>query len=128
MNTTSGLPLADHLAQTVRTGLAKAHITAAVGNKNTTAPAGQKLLVLTLREWKMDVYMNARFDFDVGLGVIDDHGAVLASQDLKGSGAVESLIGAGADVLPQAIDALGVTRALGPVTENAASNTPTLQK
>ena len=113
VNTTSGMPLADDLAQAVRAGLTKSRITAEVGNGITAAPAGQRLLVLTLREWKMDAYMSVRFDFDVGLAVIDDHGAVLASQDVKGSGAVENLVAAGASVLRQALDAPDVTRVLG---------------
>ncbi|MEE1920512.1 hypothetical protein V0R50_08675 [Pseudomonas sp. 148P] len=116
VNTTSGLPLADDLAQAVRTGLAKAHVTAAPGNGSVTAPAGQKLLVLTLREWKMDAYFNVRFDFDVGLAVVDDQGKVLASEDVKGSGPVENVIAAGAFVLRKAIDAPDVTRALSSVT------------
>lgn len=122
VNTTSGLPLADDLAQAVRTGLAKAHIIATVGSGGTAAPAGQRLLVLTLREWKVDAYVNTRFDFDVGLAVIDDHGTVLATQDVKGSGAVENVIGAGASVLRHALDAPGVTQALGADTGNASSN------
>lgn len=123
VNTTSGMPLADDLAQAVRAGLARAHATAELGHGITAAPAGQRLLVLTLREWKMDAYMNVRFDFDVGLAVIDDHGVVLASQDVKGRGAVQSLIDAGANVLSQALDAPGVMKALGTVTQqNGLSN------
>ncbi len=125
VNTKSGLPLADDLAQAVRTGLTKARISAAVGQGVTAAPAGQRLLVLTLREWKMDAYMRVRFDFDVGLAVIDEHGAVLASQDVKGSGAVQNLIGAGASVLRQALASPGVTQALEPVRESTSSSART---
>lgn len=129
VNTTSGMPLADDLAQAVRAGLARAHATAELGHGITAAPAGQRLLVLTLREWKMDAYMNVRFDFDVGLAVIDDHGVVLASQDVQGSGAVQNLIDAGANVLSQALDAPGVMKALGTVAQqNGLSNAPGSQK
>ena len=116
VNTTSGLPLADDLAEAVRDGLIRARITTAVGQGSVKAPAGQKLLVLTLREWKMDAYMSVRFDFDVGLAVVDDRGTVLASQDVKGSGPVENVIAAGASVLHQALAAPGVTRALSSVS------------
>lgn len=124
VNTKSGLPLADDLAQALRTGLARSCVKAVVGKGITSAPAGEKLLVLTLREWKMDAYMRVRFDFDVGLAIIDDHGAVLASQDVKGSGAVENVIAAGARVLREALDAPSVGRALGPVTGEDSFNVP----
>lgn len=122
VNTKSGLPLADDLAEAVRVGLIKSRITASVSNGATVAPPGQKLLVLTLREWKMDAYINVRFDFDVGLAVIDDLGTILASQDVKGSGAVENLIVAGSSVLRQALNAPGVTQVLGPVAATASSH------
>lgn len=120
VNTKSGMPLADDLAEAVRTGLVRSRIAAVMGKGATVGPPGQKLLVLTLREWKMDAYMSVRFDFDVGLVVFDDHGAILASQDVKGSGAVENLIVAGSSVLRQALSAPEVTQALGPMVKTTS--------
>lgn len=121
VNTESGMPLAADIEQALRVALTKASVKVAASDGANAASHGQRLLVVTLREWKMDAYMNARFDFDVTVSVIDEQGTVLAACNVKNSSPVNNFVGAGAEVLRAVLDAPSITHALSSAATPSAS-------
>ena len=48
------------------------------------SPVGERAVLLTLREWKSDTYMNTTILYDVTLSVLDRSGQVVGESRLKG--------------------------------------------
>ncbi|MBA1200489.1 hypothetical protein G7009_01555 [Pseudomonas capeferrum] len=112
VNTLSGSPLSADIQEAVRSALAKSGVNTVVSYAATSANPGQKLLVLKLREWKMDAYMKVRFDYDITASVLDEHGKELASKTAKNSGQVTNVIAAGTDALGEVLNSNEVVNAL----------------
>jgi len=95
VNTASGKPLADEFTQAITTALGSK------GTKVTTvalplgtdeaaaisrvASAGQKGLVLVVKEWKTDTYRNTWIEYDIQATVVDASGKVVATKKLVGN-------------------------------------------
>ncbi len=86
VTTTSGEPLAQDMTVALSAALQNAGYTVAGGEK------ASRLLTITLREWKSDVYSNLKLIFDLTLTVLSADGTELASKTLQG----EEAIGGGA--------------------------------
>lgn len=133
VNTATGQPLASDISEAVRSALAKSSINAAVTQSATHADQGHRLLLLRLREWKMDAYMKVRFDYDITASVVDEHGIEIASKNAKNSGPVANVIAAGTDALSGILNASEIVDALSskprqltmlPATMPPAENKP----
>lgn len=112
INTLTGLPLSSDLAEAIRVSLEHASINAKVVYSNLDAEPGQKLLVLTVREWKSDAYMRIRFDYDITASVIDGAGKELASKSVKSTLQINNYILAGSNALLNVLDDKEIVAAL----------------
>jgi hypothetical protein len=112
INTLTGLPLSSDLAEAIRVSLEHASINAKVVYSNLDADPGQKLLVLTVREWKSDAYMRIRFDYDITASVIDGAGKELASKSVKSTLQINNYILAGSNALLNVLDDKEIVAAL----------------
>lgn len=98
--TVSGRPLASDLQDAVITGFERAGVKARQQLPGEPAATDdQRILVLTLKEWKSDTYMRTRFDHDVAAIVRNARGEVLGTSSSQGSGAVDNIIEAGRGIL-----------------------------
>jgi len=112
VNTLTGDPLSFDIKEAVRSALEKSSIKAPAAYSTTNANPGQKLLMLKLREWKIDAYMRTRFDYDVTASVLDEHGKELATKSAKGSGAVSNVITGGTEALSGLLNSDEIVAAL----------------
>lgn len=112
VNTLTGDPLSTDIREAVRSALEKSSIKALTAYSTTSAKPGQKLLMLKLREWKIDAYMRTRFDYDITASVLDEHGNELATKSAKNSGAVTNVIIAGTEVLSAVLNSDEIVAAL----------------
>lgn len=112
INTLTGLPLSSDLAEAIRVSLEHASINAKVVYSTLDAEPGQKLLVLTVREWKSDAYMRIRFDYDITASVIDGAGKELASKSVKSTLQINNYILAGSNALLNVLDDKEIVAAL----------------
>jgi len=112
INTLTGMPLSSDLAEAIRVSLEHASINAKVVYSNLDAEPGQKLLVLTVREWKSDAYMRIRFDYDITASVIDGAGKELASKSVKSTLQINNYILAGSNALLNVLDDKEIVAAL----------------
>lgn len=110
--TLSGSPLTADLQEALRNSLARSDVTTIDSYSADAATPGRKLLLVTVREWKMDAYMKIRFDYDLTAAVIDQHGKVIASESAKDSGPVTNVITAGTEALARVVNASAVVDAL----------------
>ena len=109
VTTVSGNPVSYDIREALRAALARSTLDIS------TAQAGdraQKQLVVKLREWKMDGYMNVRFDYDVIAVVQDAQGRELARKRVAHSGATTHVIASGANALAELLNAPEITAAL----------------
>lgn len=112
VNTLTGDPLSADIREAVRGALEKSSIKAQPAYSAASAKPGQKLLKLTLREWKIDAYMRTRFDYDITASVFDEHGNQLATKSAKNSGEVTNVISAGTEVLSAVLNSDEIVSAL----------------
>jgi hypothetical protein len=112
VNTLTGDPLSFDIKEAVRSALKKSSIKAPAAYSTTSATPRQRLLMLTLREWKIDAYMRTRFDYDITASVLDEHGNELATKSAKNSGAVTNVIIAGTEVLSAVLNSDEIVAAL----------------
>lgn len=112
VNTFTGDPLSFDIKEAVRAALEKSSIKAPAAYSTTNANPGQKLLMLKLREWKIDAYMRTRFDYDITVSVLDEHGKELATKSAKNSGAVKNVIIAGTEALSGVLNSDEIVAAL----------------
>lgn len=93
--TDSGLPLADDMASSIVAALKQRGVSAssvavspaandAAARGTLLATNADRLVLLTLYEWKSDTMMNTALHFIVRLRVFDRKGKELASKDLQG--------------------------------------------
>jgi hypothetical protein len=96
VETESGQPLAKEFQNSIAAALARAGAQVVrVDLKPTARPdearrqmlaaGANKSVLLTLREWRADTYVNVNLDHDVLLTVLGPRGQVLASRELKGA-------------------------------------------
>jgi hypothetical protein len=88
----------------------------------------QRLLLVTIREWKVDAYMRVRFDYDITATVQDEKSNVIGASQTKGSGPITNFLTAGGDVLRAVIDDELVKLALtGQTSQVSLEYKPTLR-
>ena len=96
VGTVSGKPMADAMSSVIMSSLAKKGYKAQVvvvsakdGEKSVLGKlktsSGQRKLLLTLREWKTDIYSTVTLVYDVTLRVYNASGKKLAAKSLKGN-------------------------------------------
>lgn len=96
VNTASDKPLADDFRATVveafkRSGVSVKDVSLKPGQKPSDALQAlitvgqQRSLLLTLREWKSDTYMNTSLIYNVHLAVLDASGKAIAEKTLQGT-------------------------------------------
>lgn len=103
VTTESGKPLADDMASSICAALTKkgrpCTPSVSVGADAASARAAalaackssgsQRLLLITIREWKADTYNDTSLYFDVSAEVLDSTGALLAQNRIQGSEEIE---------------------------------------
>lgn len=135
--TLSGAPLSSDIREAVRSALSRSAIKVDPAYLETSASPGHKLLLLKIREWKMDAYMKVRFDYDLTASVVDENGVELATKTAKNSGPVTNVLVAGGDALASVLNSAEITDALAtpsvipggapsPLAPSAAVSAPTL--
>lgn len=114
ITTLSGLSLSNDLQQATLSSLRRQFLNARAGLSDLSKASSQDhlLLRMTLRDWKNDVYMRARFDYDITVEVIDHSGMILASKTAKHSGAINHFIMAGSSALQEVLGDEQVVAAL----------------
>jgi len=124
VNTLTGDPLSFDIKEAVRAALEKSSIKAPAAYSTTNANPGQKLLMLKLREWKIDAYMRTRFDYDITVSVLDEHGNELATKSAKNSGAVKNVIIAGTEALSGVLNSDEIVAALSSSSKEVMQAVP----
>lgn len=123
ITTASGFDLSSDIEQATMSALGGHYLTAraVLPSANEASSPDHLLLRMTLRDWKNDVYMRARFDYDVTAEVIDHNGTVLASKSAQHRGAINHVIVAGTSVLQEV---LGDDRVVSALTGRLAIEPP----
>ncbi|WP_050577104.1 hypothetical protein [Pseudomonas parafulva] len=124
VNTVSGKPLSSDIQEALRRAFDRASIRSSDAYSPSRSAPGQRLLVLKVREWKMDAYMKVRFDYDISGLVIDENGREVATKSAKSSGPVADLISAGSDALSTVVNSEEIIGALSPSSPAKPSATP----
>ena len=97
VKTTSGRPMTEEMQVSVAAGLRNSGYDVFVAGAESdlaalTMKARQheavRIIWLRFREWKSDIYMGIRLDYDLSLRVYDADGALLAENTMQGSGPV----------------------------------------
>lgn len=125
VNTVSGKPLSSDIQEALRRALDRASIRSSDAYSLSRSAPGHRLLVLKVREWKMDAYMKVRFDYDISALVIDESGREVAIKSAKSSGPVTDLISAGSDALSAVVNSEEIIGALSPSSPSKQSDAPT---
>lgn len=130
VTTVSGNSLAVDLQVAIIDGLKRNGISARHQTATDTVSehVEQRLLLVTIREWKVDAYMRVRFDYDIAATVKDGKNNVIGSTQTKGSGPITNVLIAGGDVLRTVIDDEIVKLALiGQTKKVSLEQKPTLR-
>jgi len=97
VTTTSGRPMAEDMQASVAAGLRNSGYDVSVTGAESDLAAltvtarqheAMRILWLRVREWKSDIYMGIRLDYDLNLKVYDVDGTLLAENTMQGSGPV----------------------------------------
>ena len=97
VKTTSGRPLVEDMRASIAAGLSHSgYDVSAAGAESDLAELtdtarqheATRILWLRVREWKSDIYMGIRLDYDLNLRVYDVDGTLLAENTMQGSGPV----------------------------------------
>lgn len=118
INTTSGQPLADDFSKAIQSALQAKGVDVSV--VSTTAGidgqivvkqlvnAGNKAILVVLREWKSDTYSSTSLHYDISAMVFDVNGKRLSSKKIKGSenlgGSVINPPGFAREAVPKAFE------------------------
>ncbi len=95
VTTESGHPLADDMTEVIASSLSKKGFKADIivtSHKDSTesvleklkATQGEKLVLLTLYEWRSNSFMNTGLYYDANLKIFDKNGKTLAESNIKG--------------------------------------------
>ena len=95
VHTRSGKPLADDFANSIKTALATKRVNVSTVSLPTgideqeaikrVAAAGNKAVLIILKEWKADTMMNTALLYEVETLVVDAKGSVLARKKISGN-------------------------------------------
>lgn len=97
VTTTSGRPLTEDMQMSVASGLGNAgyRVVSARSGSNPSVLTGlarqqqaTRIIRLKVREWRSDIYMGIRLQYDLELAVHDADGRLLAEKTLQGDGPV----------------------------------------
>lgn len=132
--TLSGDPLSSDIREAVRSALSRSSIKVDPAYSESSASPGHKLVLIKIREWKMDAYMKVRFDYDLTASVINDKGLEIGTKSAKSSGPVTNVVAAGTDALASVLNSAEIKDALPspsvvpePSVPPTANPTPALQ-
>lgn len=115
--TSSGSPLARDLEEAIVNGFNNAALSASAVTSTDEFSQQEdaelnKLLVVTLTQWKSDTYKQTSFEFDVSAVVYDIKGRVLGSNRTKGKKEYSSGVDGGRDALTLLLTELSIEQAL----------------
>lgn len=130
INTDSAQPLSRDVEIAVSKGFMNAGVDSAIvepasrGNRKANG-ANERLLVITISEWKSDSYSSTYFTYKTNADIYNNEGKLLASKAIEDAKSFSSPLDAGREALSRLLNSSEITKALSDTNETASNKQAT---